>query len=160
MDLEDGGWTLALSLHRLRRRARVGAGPDDPAMNLPAIRALEGELLWGGQGNLAKERRIQFGDARLVAAGRVLKKKVARGRWVGAGQRDAAAVAVHAQRVDAALASDDEAGCPAGGRDGLDERRAAAGRLRIDFLPIRGPVPVRPAMSRALVVHGGAGKRT
>ena len=55
MDLEDGGWTLALSLHRLRGRARVGAGPDDPAMNLPAIRPLEGELLWAGQPNLAKE---------------------------------------------------------------------------------------------------------
>src|SRR2546429_7896031 len=123
----------------MRGGAGVGAGPNDPAMNLPAIRPLEGELLWGGQGNLAKERRIQFGDAHLAAAGRVLKKKVARGRWVGAGQGDAAAVAVHAQRVDTALASDDEAGGPPGGRGGLDQGRARARRPRRNFPPLPGP---------------------
>ena len=51
MDLEDGRWALALSLKPWLGRA----GPDDPAMNVPAIRPLERELLWAGQPDLAKE---------------------------------------------------------------------------------------------------------
>src|SRR2546423_8490005 len=102
---------------------------------------------------------MQFGEGCLTAVGRVLNKKVAWGRWVGAGQGDATALAVHAQGVDTALAADDEARCPAGGRDGIDERRAAAGRLGKDLLPIRRPVEVRPAMTDALIVDRGIGER-
>src|SRR5437762_13737661 len=102
---------------------------------------------------------MQFGEARGTTAGGVLKEKVARGGWVGAGQGDVAAVAVHAQRVDTALTFDDEAGCASDGRDGIDEGRAPACCLRINLLAIPRPVQVRAAMTSALIVDGGVGER-
>src|SRR2546425_3193330 len=121
MDLEDSRRKMTSSLLCVRE----GVRPDDPALNVPAIRPFERELLLGGQLNFAKQGRIQFGEAGLPATGPVLKKEVARRRWVGAGQRDAAPPAVHAQGEDTALASDDEPRRPTAGRARIGSRRAA-----------------------------------
>src|SRR2546428_13559297 len=103
MDLEDSRRKMTSSLLCVRE----GVRPDDPALNVPAIRPFERELLLGGQLNFAKQGRIQFAKAGLPATGPVLKKEVARRRWVGGGQRGAGPLAGHSPGGDTARAPPD-----------------------------------------------------
>src|SRR5260370_15208530 len=86
-----------------------------------------------------------------------MNEQVARRRWVGARQRDPASMAVHAQGINPSLAADDGARRSALRRDGIDERRAASGRLRVKLAAIRRPVQ-RPAVAYALVIDRCVGE--